>query len=120
MNLAELTTHYAQVKRRLMGSARREIGRIEHVPPLEPARPVGWRPIVDEVCAEYGVTFDDMRSARWSGGLNEARAKAFWRLKTEISVQGRVPHNAEIGRWFGGKDHSTVSLALKRYRETIG
>ena len=120
-----MIARYAQVKRRLYGQTeRRKLWpRMEEPMPERkplPSIPPSVRAIIDQIEVKYGTTFEDLCSSNWNGWLNETRAELWWRIKHEVLVAGAQPSNSLIGKWFGGKDHSTVSLALKRYRETMG
>lgn len=68
------------------------------------ARPMPERArnIVHEVCDIYGLTFEEMLSDSHARRITHPRQQAFWRLNTVgFSLK-------DIGRFFGGRDHTTV------------
>lgn len=65
--------------------------------------------IVDEVARTYGVTADDIRGQRRSSQISVARQTAMYVVR-EITGMSQ----ADIGREFGGRDHSTVVYAMQQ------
>lgn len=80
--------------------------------------------IITEVGRTYGVSSSDIRSNKRSSTISSARQVSIYVVReiTQISL-------ASIGEEFGGRDHSTVSYAIKnvenklkkdsRYREIV-
>lgn len=66
--------------------------------------------IARQVAHKHGLKIADLKSPRKYRDLSRARQEAFWRCYLEL------PHKSlpQIGRWFGGRDHSTV---LHGYRQ---
>ena len=138
MNLAELATHYAQVKRRLYGATERRKAEMIVVPivesepepiidepepePIEPPTELDlahvvipqWRIITKEVCVKYGVTFAEIVSHRKPTPVINARREAWWRIRHEVMINGRAISYPEIGRRFG-KDHTTILHSVQMY-----
>lgn len=67
-----------------------------------------------EVCIEYGVTMEDMVSPRRFQRITKPRQIAMARCVNETDHPFIV-----IGRHFGGRDHSTVVHAYKKYGDYV-
>ena len=65
--------------------------------------------IIEEVARTFGVTSDDIRSAKRASNISKARQMAMYVVR-EIT---QMPTEA-IGNEFGGRDHSTVVYALQQ------
>lgn len=76
-------------------------------PPLNPAYPPIAR-IQRIVCARFNISVHDMISDRRMAHLVRPRHVAMW-LAKKLTVRS-LP---EIGRRFGGRDHTTVLHAIK-------
>lgn len=76
----------------------------------------GIRPTVDKIQRatgkEFGITMDDMLSKRRSRAIARPRQVAMYLAKTLTTRS--LP---DIGRRFGGRDHTTVIHAVKRIEE---
>lgn len=70
--------------------------------------------ILEEVAKTYSVTVEDLRSKNRKQPLSYARQVAIYIIKevTQMSLD-------LIGAEFGGRDHSTVSYALRQVEEQI-
>lgn len=70
--------------------------------------------IVDEVCNDYGLTRDDLRSVRRTARLAEARQVAMYlcRERTDASLLA-------IGAELGGRDHTTVLYAIRQVKTRL-
>jgi len=80
--------------------------------PLKPIPPGKRRKpdeIVEEVCVHYGVDPDQVRGGMQYQHLSEPRA----RIAVELRRQGWSLDG--IGRFLGGKDHSTVAYLIRKY-----
>lgn len=73
----------------------------------------GMRPTVDRIqkaaAKQFGITMDDMLSKRRSRAIARPRQAAMYLAKTLTTRS--LP---DIGRRFGGRDHTTVIHAVKR------
>lgn len=69
-----------------------------------------WKVIATEVAAKHKVRFSDMLSIRRTRAAVAARQEAFWRCREETSMS--LP---QIGRMFGGRDHTTVMHGIRKY-----
>lgn len=132
---AELTRHYAAVRSRLMGREDRfefhEVDEPMEVTFLPPPPQQHWRQIVEEVACKHGVTVVQLlgRSRRTKNAV-AARFEAMWRIRDEVKLPlfdkgglpaGRRPATTtEIGRWMGGRDHSSVCHGIKKHVERTG
>ena len=86
--------------------------------------PVTVERIISEVGRTYGVSPQDIRSAKRSAQISSARQTSMYIVReiTQMSM-------ASIGQEFGGKDHATVVYAVQqvekkmkqdmRYKETV-
>ena len=76
--------------------------------------PVTIDKIITEVANTYGVSADDIRSNKRSSVVSSARKIAIFivRKVTNMSL-------ADIGKEFGGRDHSTIVYAISNVEKTI-
>jgi len=79
--------------------------------PLYPA----WKRILAEVAIEHKVSVKDIISQRRDRAILPARYKAIYRMKTETTMS--LP---AIGRRIGGRDHTTIINALRKYQLSMG
>lgn len=129
MTLAELTAHYANVRRRLWQTPPRALARPKRVAkdrpvaklvyasPIGPKKPPGYgfaRRIMVEAAAEYHVSVVDLVSERRDKRSVAARQCAMWRIKRALPWS--LPR---IGRAFGDRDHTTVLHAIRRHQARI-
>ena len=70
--------------------------------------------IIEEVARTFGITSDEIRSAKRSANISKARQMAMYVVR-EIT---QLPTEA-IGSEFGGRDHSTVVDALQQMEKNI-
>ena len=70
--------------------------------------------IIEEVARTFGVTSDEIRSAKRSANISKARQMAMYVVR-EIT---QLPTEA-IGIEFGGRDHSTVVYALQQMEKNL-
>lgn len=66
-------------------------------------------PLIKEMCAAYGYSYDEICSQRKNRPLALARQKMMWVVK-----QLTLFSYPEIGRKFGGRDHTTAIHAIKK------
>jgi chromosomal replication initiator protein len=91
------------------------------LPPAAPVPPhVQWgvprlpphaRAICVTVCQRTGVQFSDMASAKRTVAFVKARQRAFFALMR----CGRGYSLPQIGKWFGGRDHTTVLHGVRTH-----
>lgn len=72
------------------------------------------RQIILEVCQLTGFTYNDIISQRRQAALALARQFAIWRSKNET-----LNSYPQIGRRFGGRDHSTAIWAVQKIDQLI-
>lgn len=65
--------------------------------------------IVADVATQHGVSLPDITGPSRRAPIAKARRMAMWRLSRETRLS-----TTQIGRMFGGRDHSSVSCALKK------
>lgn len=80
-----------------------------------PAKSPHWFQIVSEVAVKHGLTPAELTARCRKHHIADARAEAFYRLRTEISVMGEPMSFPAIGRRFGGLDHSTVLHGFRKH-----
>jgi hypothetical protein len=85
----------------------------EEIGPTIPT-PIRAKRILAAVCERHGFTIDEVKGDRRFTKLVLARQEAFWRLKTE--TRWSLP---QIGRFMGGKDHTTVLFGYRRHEERM-
>lgn len=72
------------------------------------------REIIQEVAEEHGFTPDDLVGHLSRKALCHARYDAWARIRERIVIAGAPPSYNQIGRWFGGRDFTTVRNGLQR------
>ena len=77
--------------------------------PLRMSGPL-MREIAVEVCERYGITLGEFASYRKHKILTQARQEFFWRVRNETDRS-----SIEIGKFCGGRDHSTVLYGAANY-----
>lgn len=81
----------------------------------EPRQTVAVREIINAVCKHYDVTTFDLMSQRRTKDISLPRQVAMYFCRT------LTPHSfAEIGRRFGGRDHSTALHATQKIEGLLG
>lgn len=70
--------------------------------------------IVEEVARTYGVSIEDIRSQKRNANVSSARQVAIYVVR-EIT---QIPL-AEIGKAFGGRDHSTIVYAIQQVEKSF-
>lgn len=76
--------------------------------------PITVNKIINEVAKIYNVDPEEMRSAKRSATISNARKIAIYVIQ---DITG-LPYET-IGQEFGGRDHSTVVYAIKNIKETM-
>lgn len=71
--------------------------------------------IMEEVADKYGVSVDDIKSNRRSHVIVNPRLEFYYRARTETLCS-----YPEIGRFCGGRDHSTVISGAIKYAKNNG
>jgi len=66
--------------------------------------------IMKEISVKYGVTINDLKSVRRTGGRPVARFELYWRLYRETRFS--MP---QIGDHCGGKDHTSILYGIRKY-----
>jgi hypothetical protein len=72
------------------------------------------RELRDRICARYGVSQVEIVSARRSREVVRARHHLMWLLRKE--THWSLPH---IGRFLGGRDHTTVMHGIRAHEARI-
>lgn len=122
MTEAELIQNYAEVRQRLMG--RPEVCQpvIIAIPPPVPTvvdlaafqnvdvGAVGSRQIIEETATKYEVSVAEIKGRRKDKFIIKARHEVCYRLYRERGYSLK-----QIGKIVGGRDHTTVLLAIRRH-----
>jgi chromosomal replication initiation ATPase DnaA len=66
--------------------------------------------ILEQTAAKYGMTVDDLKSAKRTRAYCQPRFEFYWRARRETSLS--LP---QIGRISGGRDHTTVLHGVRKY-----
>ena len=70
--------------------------------------------VMRRVAEEHDVLLVDLLGSRRTRLLAQARRRAMREVRALTLLNGEPPSTPQIGRWFGGRDHTTVLHALKR------
>jgi chromosomal replication initiator protein len=81
----------------------------EHIP-----APVTVERIINEIASIYGFTPDEIRSKKRSADISTARQIAIFVVFKTTGLS-----YVEIGKQFGGRDHSTIVYAINKVTDTI-
>ena len=90
-------------------TGQRAIGEIVH---NDQRTPVTVGKIIEEVARTYGVSPEDIKSSKRNANISFARQISMYIVR-EITQMPMV----EIGKEFGGRDHSTVVYAIQQIEE---
>lgn len=77
--------------------------------------PKTMKDIVDRVSRRYAVTVTEIRGKRKHKGIVAARHEAFWLIRHMLHHLSYP----QIGKYFGGRDHSTVMHGVKKHQERV-
>jgi hypothetical protein len=66
--------------------------------------------ILEQTAAKYGMTVEDLKSAKRTRAYCQPRFEFYWRARRETSLS--LP---QIGRLAGGRDHTTVLHGVRKY-----
>lgn len=80
----------------------------------EQGKVLALRDVVAQVAAEFGVSVLDIKSERRGRHLCKARLKFYWRAARE--TKHSYP---EIGRFCGGRDHTTVLYGIRVHEKRM-
>ena len=80
-------------------------------------RPARVEAIIMQVAARHGLARADLVGPCRKRTIVRARQQAMGEVRALSLIDGRPHSTTAIGRWFGGRDHSTVSRALRRLAE---
>ena len=70
--------------------------------------------IIDEVARHFGLSGDDIRSAKRNSNISNARQIAIYAVREITNMSMNL-----IGEEFGGRDHSTIVYALKQIEKNM-
>ena len=133
MNTAALRRNYAEVRARLWGNPppsskpapvahERFVMRMPADPPkpqprIERAMPASVKDVIFAVAEKHNVrAWQIVGPKRGNMKISTARHEAMWRVRNEILLVCEIqPSLAQIGAWFGNRDHSSVLHSLERW-----
>lgn len=72
------------------------------------------RDIIATTAFEHGFTPEELVGPLVRKMLSRARFDCWARIRAQIVIAGEPPSLPTIGRWFGGRDHTTVLYGLRR------
>jgi chromosomal replication initiation ATPase DnaA len=75
--------------------------------------------VIDQTAADHGVTSAHIIGPGRAKGLCLARFDAASRLRALRLANGRPPSTPQIGLWLGGRDHTSILSALRRWAEIV-
>jgi chromosomal replication initiation ATPase DnaA len=78
-----------------------------------------WRKIVMEVAEAHQVSVRDILGPTRFRHVVYARQEAMYRVRNEIVIRGEPMSYPEIGRKFGGRDHSTVLHSMRAHARRV-
>lgn len=85
---------------------------------LEPRR-LTAREIIDQVTIKHGISRSDLAGSSRRHAITAARREVSWRIRQEVTVNGRQISLPEIARHLGGRDHTTVLYNIRRYEADL-
>ncbi|MEG0663823.1 MAG: helix-turn-helix domain-containing protein, partial [Clostridia bacterium] len=70
--------------------------------------------IITEVCKTFSVSVDDIKSRKKSANISNARQMCIYIIKdiTPLTMK-------EIGKYFGGKDHTTIVYTIQKVSKQL-
>lgn len=72
--------------------------------------------IADDVARRHGVSVGDLKSPARYRHIVRARQEAMYLAYQERRPDGRRVYSLlQIGRWFGGRDHTTALFGVRRH-----
>jgi chromosomal replication initiation ATPase DnaA len=78
-----------------------------------------WFEIVFEVATKHGVGIRDVLGTGRTRNVVLARHESFWRMRRDIKVLGLPISYPQIGRRFGGMDHTTVLHGIRMHEQRM-
>lgn len=84
----------------------------QYVPPSPDYIPSGHREIVASIAADMDVSLADVIGLKRSKAIMQARLVAY-----KVLASRGTNSLAQVGRWIGGRDHSTVINGLRKYEK---
>jgi len=73
------------------------------------------REIANEVCRKHKVAFRELVSSQRPKYIVVPRHEFMWRAREETNYSLH-----DIGRFLGGRDHSTVAAGIERHKARMG
>ncbi len=70
--------------------------------------------IIDEVARHFGVTSEDICSSKRNSSISNARQVAIYAVRSILQIS-----MSDIGKEFGGRDHSTIVYSIKQIEENM-
>jgi chromosomal replication initiation ATPase DnaA len=85
--------------------------------PLDPASSATTMSTIAEVvCARHGIGLEQIRGSSRERHIAWPRQEAMWLIRQVRAGNGAARYSTtQIGRYFGGRDHTTVLHAIKSH-----
>jgi chromosomal replication initiation ATPase DnaA len=83
--------------------------------PTFPQMPERVAEIIREVAAIHGVTAGEIIGPSHLRAIVWPRFEAAYRIRELRMADGRPPSYPRIGRWLGGRDHTTIIAGIRRH-----
>jgi hypothetical protein len=77
-------------------------------------KPIPWRVIAEEVACRHGLSVRDLIGTQRAAKVSVARHEAAY------CIWSQGHSYAQVGRWLGGRDHTTIIHAVRRHAERNG
>lgn len=75
------------------------------------------RNYIQQRCEELGIPYEEMVGPRKTDDIASARRMLMWEIKRQVKPSISFP---EIGRLFGGRDHTTALHAVRKHDAIMG
>lgn len=71
--------------------------------------------IIERIAQEHETTLAAILGPRSGQKVSQARQAVYFALRQAKTATGRYPSLTEVGRWVGGRDHTSVAHGITRY-----
>lgn len=120
---AALTSHYADIRARLMGKPERKRPPLKLIvntsPPSNPGE-LAWEAIMRETCVKHGIDRSLVLSKqRKDEKICACLHEVMYRLRNEVQVDGKPISLTKIGMLLGNRDHATVVNGIMRHNKRL-
>jgi hypothetical protein len=78
-----------------------------------------WQRIVNEVAEKYDISAGAIIGTCRFYHIKDARQEVYWRIRNEVTIGGTPASYPIIGKWIGGRDHTTVLHGIRKHEERM-